>query len=246
MTDPEYDRRLSQTSDEFIAEDLRQMAMAPNYSKWLYRLVAPFVGNRILEIGSGTGTLTSLLLEDEKTVTGIEPNPFCVDELNKQFSGCPRFHLIPKPVEQCTDEELKRNGIESILSVNVLEHIADDQMVLNHVATLLPPGGRLALIVPACPKAYGTIDQSVGHFRRYNARDMRQKLVTAGLRPLRLRYSNALGLAGWFINGKIRHSTKQSNQQIRLFNALTPALATIERIIPPPKGLSLTAIAEKP
>jgi SAM-dependent methyltransferase len=245
MTTSSTDRRFSQTSDEFVAEDLKQMAMAPNYSEWLYRLIAPFIGKSVLEIGSGTGTLTSLLLKNGKTVTGIEPNPFCIQELSRQFGDCPRFHLIPKPVEACTDEELKCNGFESIVSVNVLEHIEEDQTVLNHAAALLPSGGRLALIIPACPKAYGTIDQAVGHFRRYSVRGMRQQLTAAGLRPLRLRYSNALGLAGWYINGRIRRNTQQNNGQIRLFNALTPTLAAMERIIPPPLGLSLTAIAEK-
>ncbi len=240
------DRRLSQTSDPFIAEDLKQMELAPNYSAWLYRLLKPFIGSSVLEVGSGTGTITEHLLCEEKTVTGIEPNPFCIQELRNKFDGSPHFHLLPKTIEDCSDEELRQTRFATIVSVNVLEHIENDQVFLKRVAELLPPGGRLVLIVPAVPQAFGTIDRAVGHFRRYSAKGLRNCLITAHLRPIRLRYSNAIGLLGWFINGRIRHSTRQNIAQIRLFNALAPYLSTLERIIPPFCGLSLLAVAEKP
>lgn len=236
------DRRYTQVADDFISDDLRQMRLAPRYNDWLFRLIVPFLGRRIVEIGCGIGTFTKRLLDTADGVMGIEPNAACRADLLAQVGTHPRFQLEPTPIETCDEETLRAHAFDTAVLINVLEHIPDDTEALRHCARILQPGGRVVLIVPAVPMAYGPIDRAVGHFRRYSRTDLGERLRRAGFIPEYLRYSNLVGLLGWMYNSRGKGIVRQSDRQIRWFNRLTPLLAAAERVIPPPLGMSLVGV----
>ena len=239
------DRRYTQTADDFISDDLRQMQLAPRYTAWLYRLIKPFLGARVIEIGCGIGAITEKILAHADHVVGIEPNEACRRELELRLGAHPRFHCLPVTLETCDFDQLAAHRADTIVLVNVLEHIPDDGAVMRRLAALAQPGARILLIVPAGPSAYGSIDRAVGHFRRYSRTMLSTLFTNADLVPEHLRYSNLVGLLGWMYNSHLRKAIKQSNRQIRAFDQMVPMLAAMERLAPPLLGMSLIGVARK-
>jgi 2-polyprenyl-3-methyl-5-hydroxy-6-metoxy-1,4-benzoquinol methylase len=244
MQDPlPTDRRFSQTQDRYAADDLETMQEARRYSDHVFGLVRGFLGSRVLEVGSGIGTMTRRLVEVADVVVGIEPNRNCATRLQEAMGTHPRFTLRVCHFEECDRAELVSQRFDSVLLVNVLEHITDDVSALKAFEKIVVPGGRVIVFVPALQIAYGPLDAELGHHRRYSKRTLRAAFAAAGLDLIQLRYTNPIGLAGWMFNAHISKSTKHSPEQVRLFETLiAPWALPLERFILPPIGLSLIAV----
>ena len=108
---------------------------------------------------------------------------------------------------------------------------------------LLAGRGTLITIVPAHRFLYGTMDYSVGHFRRYTKAMMEERLVPLGARIERQFYVNIAGALGWWFAGHVLRRTTPPEGQLSLFNKLVPLLEFGERWLRPPFGLSLVTVA---
>ena len=239
------DRRITQTEDAFIRDDLEKLKFAKNYNRWLYSLVEPFIGQRVLEIGPGIGNMTGLMLNHVDLLVGMEPNPYCVDVLKEMMPKSSNYIILHTKIEDCDTAALKNYRFDTILCMNVLEHIENDISVLKSFEEILSTEGKVVLLVPAMPVAFGPIDQAVGHFRRYTARTMKKALAETNLKLQTIYYTNFLGFWGWLFNAKVRRSVRQNEGQIQLFDSLVPILSILEKIIHPPIGLSLITVAIK-
>jgi 2-polyprenyl-3-methyl-5-hydroxy-6-metoxy-1,4-benzoquinol methylase len=240
------DRRHNQTQDRYAADDLATMEEARRYTEHVFGMVRGFLGSRVLEVGSGIGTMTRRLVDVADVVVGIEPNRNCATQLQEAMGGHPRFTMRVCHFEECDAAELASQRFDSVLLVNVLEHLADDVRALKAFEQIVVPGGRVIVFVPALQMAYGPLDAELGHHRRYSKRSLSAAFAAAGLDLIRLRYTNPIGLAGWMYNAHISKSTKHSVAQVRLFETLVaPWALPLERLIPPPIGLSLIAVGRK-
>ena len=240
------DRRFNQTQERYAADDLETMQEARRYADHVFGLLRPFIGRRVLEVGSGIGTMTSRLVDIADFVLGIEPNPNCVSRIQETMRSHPRFTLRTCHLEECDTSELTSQRFDTVICVNVLEHIADDAEALRGFKRLLVPGGRVLIFVPAVQAAYGPLDAELGHYRRYSKRTLGGAFEAAGLELMRLRYTNPIGLAGWMYNAHISKSTAHSLSQVKLFETLVaPWALPLERLLPPPIGLSLVAVGRK-
>jgi cyclopropane fatty-acyl-phospholipid synthase-like methyltransferase len=240
------DRRYSQTQDRYAADDLETMQEARRYADHVFGMVRPFIGSRVLEVGSGIGTMTSRLVDVAEMVVGIEPNPNCTTRIQEAMGRHPRFTLRTCHFEECEPSELASLRFDSVLLVNVLEHIEHDVDSLKAFERILVPGGRVIVFVPALQMAYGPLDAELGHHRRYSKRTLRAAFEQAGLELVRLRYTNPIGLAGWMYNSHVSKSIKHSLAQVRLFETLVaPWALPLERLVPPPIGLSLIAVGRR-
>jgi len=244
VSDP-YDRRYLQITEPFILRDLEQMKSAKNYSKWLFELVKSHVGKRVLEIGPGVGNITHQVIGQVDLLVGVEPNQYCADVLHQSLIADPRFVLINSSVENSDFTALKGYKFDTVLCINVLEHIEDDVATLQLFERLLEPGGKVILLVPACPQAYGPIDKAVGHFRRYSKLSLMKSLERTTFETEAFYYSNLLGLLGWLFNAKIRKSTSQSDGQIKVFDKVVPLVSFLEKELGCPAGLSLISVSRK-
>ena len=240
------DRRQTQLSDEFAAVDLQQMQLARRYTDWVAGQIQPWCGPRILEVGAGTGNISSRLLRHAEYLCALEPNPACFETLRRTLDGAPGFECRRWLIENCELEFIASRHIDTIVCTNVLEHIEDEVAALQRLRAMLSgPAGRLVLVVPAVPAAYGSIDAALGHYRRYSGAHLRSVLDRAGFSIRSLRYSNAIGLVGWFFNARVARRVQQSDAQIRIFDALiVPWYSQLERFVSPPLGLSLIAAAD--
>jgi SAM-dependent methyltransferase len=228
---------LAQTADfEFAA-----LTEAKNYRAALLHEFRVYLQGNVLEVGAGTGQMTSELrqITEIKRLCSIEPDAaFCA----KLLSRIPHHDLLHGTISDLRSE----TDWNAILSINVLEHIKMDieELIVYH-RLLRPAEGKLCLFVPARPEIYAPIDRDLGHFRRYTRLELHTKLEKAGFRIVRLRYYNIVGYFAWWVSFCLLKKRSFDVAAVRWFDrGIFPMVHGFEsRICPPPIGQSLIAIA---
>lgn len=218
------------------------------YLRWQLEQFLPFLGRRILEIGCGVGGIIDLLGPRE-LIYGVDIEQDVLDYTAERFrerSDC-RFALLD--ITTLQPEQIRRlqeHRFDSIVCINVLEHIRDDIGALQIMENLLLPGGTLALLVPAHLALYGPYDKVDGHYRRYSKAYLRTILQHTGLRLLRARYFNTIGAVGWWLQYKLLRRTIHGESQFGIMNRLLPLVRFFEKVNSRPFGLSLVAVCRRP
>jgi SAM-dependent methyltransferase len=223
------------------AATLERLAEAPRFNRWMFDRVRPWVGDRVLEIGSGIGNLSQFLV-DRASVVLTDTAPEYLERLRGRFGRMPGVEVMRLYLPHI-EEPVARRRFDTIICLNVLEHVADDDLSLAAMSRLLDRRGRLILLVPALPGLYGSLDRALGHVRRYTPRELRTKFDRAGLRMRHLEYFNLAGLPGWWLAGRVLRRDIIPAGSLRLFDALVP-LFRLERFLPWRLGQSLIAIGE--
>jgi len=230
-----------------LRTELDALAEAKNYYRWILRRFRPFLGKRVVEVGAGIGTFSKFLLEvgvDELIL--VEPAKNLFPILQQRFSGDPKVRVVHGYLENLADMGVTASGVDSIVLVNVLEHIEDDGRALKAAYRVLIPAGTLLLFVPALPWLYGTLDAAFGHARRYTKRSLSSKLTDAGFRILELRYFNLPGVISWFVAGKLLRRRTLQDRDVRLYDRwVVPWASRVEERWKPPVGQSLLAVGQK-
>lgn len=240
------------TSDARVAEDpvgaatLETMARAHRYNAWQLETIAPFLGRRVCEIGSGIGNMSRLLAGlDHELLLLTDQSPDYLDCLRSRFGADPRIAIEPLGLpDPAAVRDLSRYRLDTVVAFNVLEHIPDDAGALDAMAGLLSPGGAVVLLVPALPLLYGSLDRGLQHVRRYDPAGLRRTMVSAGLRVTHLRYFNALGALGWLWSARVLRAQQISPRQVAVFDRLVPLLR-MEKGVRLPFGQSLIAVGER-
>jgi len=241
-TSPNADWQSRTQLDAGLSHSLDLLADTYNYNHWIYALCRRWLGDRILEVGAGTGNLTQFMLGASKLVC-IEPEPDYQAKLQQIQSIHLNTKIYPVPVQDMPAEE---KDFDSAICVNVLEHIEDDAKALKSMADRLKSGGHVILYVPATGWAYGALDKQLGHFRRYNKPMARALARACGLEIVRMRYVNLIGLFGWWWSGRIMKETLIDPAKARFMDRLVPFISAAERIIPIPVGQSLLVVFRRP
>lgn len=223
---------------------LETVARMTRFNRWMYSTIRPFLGRRILEIGCGIGNLTQYLLEAD-VVLAVDAEQKYVDSVSRAFGRYPHFHAFTLKAEDERILELRAHRPDTVVFLNVLEHIAQEDAALSNARQLLPPEGRLLLLVPAFQWLYGTIDVALDHQRRYYRRQLLETLARNGLRAQACFYFNLFGLPGWWLNGKVLRKQTPSPGLTRCYDRLVPVFRAVERATGPPVGLSLIAVARR-
>ena len=238
------DRRFSQTQSEYAADDLETMSEARKYHAHVYGLLRPFVGKRVLEVGAGIGTMTAELLAIADRVVAIEPNATSATRARAALGTHARLDLRECHLEECDAAALAAERFDTVVCVNVLEHIEDDVAALKSFRDIVAPSnGHVLVFVPAVQAVYGPLDAELGHHRRYGKQSLRIAFTRADMDLVRLQYSNPIGLAGWAYNSWISKSIAHSSSQIWWFETVVaPWALPLEHVLPMPLGLSLVAV----
>lgn len=232
---------------EYPGGELHAMGEARNYHRWILGEFRPFLGKRILEVGAGIGTFSSYLLETAiEELILLEPAPNLFPVLQRCFGDEGKVTLIRGGLGEVPNE-LQDLAVDTVVSVNVLEHISEDVAALQAMSTSLRQGGTLLLFVPALPCLYGTLDAAFGHVRRYTKPEFSEKLHRAGFRIVKLQYWNLPGIITWFMAGRVLRQATLSPWGVKLYDRIAvPVIAKMERVFFPPIGQSLIAICTKP
>jgi SAM-dependent methyltransferase len=220
---------------------LEVMEGAHRYNRWVYERVRDRLGQRVLEIGCGTGTITSFLV-DRQLVVGIDVVDDYLRATTERYRDRPNIVIRRHDLTESI-EPLRGYRFDSAMSVNVFEHIADDVAAMQAVFALLEPGGTFTILVPCHPALFGAFDHDIGHHRRYTKGELRRKLEASGFVVERIRRSNPVGALGWLIN--VRLLGMRRLRGASLFDQLVPMFSLLDRV-ELPVGLSLIAVARKP
>lgn len=224
-------------------ETLRRMHQLRRYNLWLLDRVRPYLGQRVLEIGAGIGNLTKHML-GRPLLVATDINGEYLRILRMVFQNYRGVMVKPLDITAMNAVEWRDLQVDTVLCFNVLEHIERDMDALRRMHDLLTPGGRLILLSPALKGLFGSLDQRLGHYRRYSRAEMEEKVKEAGFEVEDIRYLNALAVPGWFINARLLRRRRLPKLQLALFRFLFP-LVRIESRLRLPFGLSLLAIGRK-
>ena len=229
------------------AEDLQNLGAAKHFFDWVLDEFQPHVRGQVLEVGAGTGTITRRLLDryPDVRVTALEPADNLIGALEAVAAVHPRLHIQNRTLAMCS---LPPHTFDTVLYLNVLEHIADDRAELARAAAVLRPGGTLLVFVPAHEWLYSDLDYKAGHYRRYSLRQLRTIAIDAGFDIVSLHYFDTLGVAPyWLVYRGLRHNAIAGSTTWAYDRLVVPTSRMLQRIVRrPPFGKNLILVAHKP
>jgi SAM-dependent methyltransferase len=228
----------------YSGEELDALAEARNYYGWIVRRFAPYLGRRIVEVGAGIGTFAEHLrvAAPDARLTLVEPAANNWPHLSARFAGRPHVTTHRGYVADAGEP----GSADTVVAVNVMEHVRDDGAFLADAHRLLSPGGHALLFVPALPAIYGSLDEAFEHYRRYTKAELTQRLRNAGFTPVSVAYTNLPGVLAWWMSGRVLGRRTVSARDAKLYDRwMIPWISRLERVWTPPVGQSLIAIARK-
>lgn len=234
----------------YVGRDLEAMSFAVNYYRWVWQIFEPYVGKRLVEVGSGTGSFAKLLLGSQPdSLTLIEPSAEMFAKLKTraaEFSGAAEVRIHHAMFRPLADKIKSETDPDSIIYVNVLEHVEEDEEELRAIHRTLAPGGHLFIFVPALGFLYSDFDKALGHFRRYSKKELEGKVAAAGFRIRELKFFDSLGIIPWWVNFRLLGAGDARPRNVELYDRLAvPLVKKIESIIEPPLGKNLILVAQK-
>jgi glycosyltransferase involved in cell wall biosynthesis len=192
------------------------------YNRTMFNLFAASLGRRVLEIGAGAGNLSRFLLDRERVIlTDFETEYLHL--LQRRFGTYENVAIRPLDLNTFTARDLEGDAIDSVVCLNVLEHIDDDRRVMRELYQAIAPGGVVVVLVPAHPSLYCDLDKNLEHFRRYTRPELEARFREAGFTVERARYFNWVGAIGWYLFGRLLgrpHITKAATRGFRFVSRL--------------------------
>lgn len=223
------------------SKTLESMSQAVWYNRWTLEKFKHYLGGQILEVGCGIGNFSEYLASCGE-LTAIDINSDYLREAKRKVAW--RVEVGFGDIEK-GEYFFKDKIFNTVVCINVFEHIKNDTQALKNIYKLLAPNGFLVLLVPAHQVLYNLIDQSIGHFRRYERKKLEQILGNNGFEISKIRNLNFLGGIGWLVAGKLFKESKISETKIKIFNLISPLFLLLENIFEPPFGTSILVIAKK-
>jgi glycosyltransferase involved in cell wall biosynthesis len=233
-------------SDQVYAADahgshvLGRLARAPRFNAWMADVIRPHCGNKVLEIGSGTGNLTRRLVP-RTTYIASDVNPLYLQTLRQLSQDRPYLDVTLTDVTQGASFPHIPGGFDTVVCLNVIEHVDDDRTAMENIRSVLAEGGKAIVLVPQGPGLFGTLDEILGHKRRYTEASLRQLAADAGFEVLEVLRFNRVGTPAWWLNGKVLRRRHFGLLQIAMLNLLTPIFRRVDRFLPF-QALSLIAV----
>ncbi len=236
-----FDTRFTTHDGYYILQSIRR---ARGFNKWMLSTFKSYVGTRVLEAGCGIGNFTELLLDRERLVC-VDLDPFYVEMIQRRYGHLENLHVHRVDLTREEDyQEIRRENIDTVICLNVVEHIEADRTVLKRYFDTLIPGGHAIVLVPAHQFLYSVCDRVLGHFRRYTRRELSEKMKEAGFEIVSMREFNRLGVYGWLLN-KMMKKGELNPRQMWLYEFLLPIAKLMDFLRLGP-GLSVIAIGRKP
>ncbi len=225
---------------------LQAVRRARRFNRWLFAQIEPWVGDDVLEAGCGIGNLTEMML-DRKRLVAVDLEDFYVERLEQAYGHLANFSV--RKLDLLDPAQLRaaagKKPFDTIISLNVVEHIEDDAAALRNMYDALEPGGRAIILVPNDPTNFTGVDEELGHFRRYTKKSLAAKLESAGFEVRKVWGFNRVGGLGWRVSGKLLRKRTLGPGQMRLFELLVPLVKLLERV-PFHSHNSVIAVGEKP
>lgn len=226
------------------ARILDVLASTPRFNEWMASVVAPHLGRRVLEIGAGIGNLTALLSRGRREYTATDLDAEHVERLAVRFASNPRIRTRLLDAADGGGFEPLRGTVDGVVCLNVLEHVEDDRAGFRNLHDVLEPGGRAVVLVPQGMGLYGTLDEVLGHCRRYTRAGLEARMSEAGFEVERVFDFNRLTVPGWWVNGRVLKRRTFGRFQLAVFDRMVWLWKRLERVLPW-GGVSLIVVGRK-
>ena len=218
-------------ADAYGSEILARLNRAPRFTKWMADTIRPYVGDHVLEIGAGIGNLTANLVPRTQ-YHASDINPHYLDRLGTLKQTRP--YLQVHYTDASAAETYPAEQFDTVICLNVVEHIENDIEALTNIRKRLDKNGRAIVLVPNGPQLFGSLDTVLGHYRRYTQEQLVEACRTAGFTVEKVLKFNRIGAPGWWLNGRILKKETFGFWQIKLLNVLVPFIRPIDRFLPFP------------
>jgi ubiquinone/menaquinone biosynthesis C-methylase UbiE len=226
--------------------DLEALATLKRYQSWIVDTFQPYLSGRTVEFGAGIGNISSRIREHVSTLDLIEPSPNLTALLQERFKDDDGVNIYKESLEERlpnTPDQL----FQSVVLVNVLEHLEDDVAALDGFFRILKPDGHLLLFVPALKFLYSDLDAAVGHYRRYQKPELNKRVSDAGFTIMYSQYFDAIGVAPWWILNTVLGATGFNPLLVSIYDAVfAPLSQGLESLLPPLFGKNILLIAKRP
>jgi glycosyltransferase involved in cell wall biosynthesis len=227
------------------AHILDSLAGTKRFNRWMADTIRPWIGSRVLEIGAGIGNMTQQLAGGRKCYIATDIDDEHLARQRVRFRGRPRMQFRKCDLTRNEDFADLQGQFDTVVCLNVVEHVEDDLTALRNIRSALVPGGRAIILVPQDQAIYGTLDEVLGHFRRYSDVQLRARMEEAGFTVERILYFNRVTRPGWWFNGRVMRRRSFGRLQLRLFDWLVPLSRRIDGMLPWP-AVSVIAIGQAP
>ena len=224
---------------------LDAMEQAPKFNRWMYETIQPWLGKRVAELGVGRGNISRFIRQHEHVLLTDYRTDY-LEELQMKWRHHPHLQIGKLDMTDRKDfEQLREFSPESVVFLNVLEHIEDDEAVLSSLYDTVPPECRVVVLVPFNQKLYSDFDRQLGHFRRYSHGELEAKMQRAGFHVEKQFFFNKFGVIAWYIANTLGKQKALTPLQLKVYNFLTPVFRVLDRILPT-SGLSTVVIGRRP
>jgi len=222
--------------------------LAKPYFEWQLKQFSSYLGKRIGDVGCGEGNF-ACFLKNSELYLGFEPENDLAALFRKNYQAENiRLATHPDITTKQAVEEMRENRLDTVICINVLEHIRNDKLALDHLMEGILPGGHICLLVPALPALYGTLDEVAMHYRRYSKKQLLDlaKVVGGGrVDIIECYFMNFIGALGWFYKRIILKEKAHGDENFKIMNLILPFVSFMEHFIKPPIGMSLVLVLKK-
>lgn len=233
----------SVSKDPVGLHTLEVIAKADRFNRWMFDQFKDQLKGEILEIGSGIGNISQLVIEEGHSITLSDYNEEYCDFLKNKFSQNANVKEILSidlvhpdfPNKYFTYKE----KFDTIFLLNVIEHIKDDLVAIKNCKYLLKKDGHVVLLAPAYSWLYSSFDKQLGHLRRYSLKSLKELLKKNEFNILSGSHFNFAGIAGWFLFGKLFNKKMLGSSEMSAFNKIVPLAKVIDNVFLKKIGLSV-------
>jgi glycosyltransferase involved in cell wall biosynthesis/phospholipid N-methyltransferase len=225
-------------------EILDALSLAPNFNIWMADTIRPFLGSRVLEIGAGTGNLTRPLANQRNYYAATDLGVEHLQALRNRFQHRPNLEVRACDVRKAEDVSYFQGKVNTVVCLNVLEHVDGADEAMRNIYNVLPQGGRAVVLVPQGQELFGTLDVVLEHQMRYSKDQLRARVEASGLQVEQIIEFNRVSRIGWYLTGTVFKRNTLSRMQLRVFNSLVWLWRKIDSALPW-GGVSIIAIARK-
>jgi glycosyltransferase involved in cell wall biosynthesis len=224
---------------------LNNLEGTPAYLNWITSLLRPRLGDTVLEIGAGIGTLSGRLMGKRLRYVAAEREPLYLHSLGNRFLRTPNVEVRALDHSIPSDFAGLEAQFESVIANHALEYEADPAALLRSLHSTLKPGGRLFALVPQGPGLFGSLDRTLGHQRRFDRAGLEQLIRSAGFEILSSTHLNKISTPAWFLFSKVFGREKFSKPLLKVFDKTVWLWRLLDPVLPW-NGLSLIVTARKP
>ncbi len=223
------------------------MTHASKYNELIFKKISKFIKGKTIEFGAGTGNFSEMISKKVPELLIVDEKPKSIEFLNLRLN-----HLKNIKIHKSNLKDLEIYNCDTIVLLNVLEHIENDEDAIKKLMSFLNKDGYLIIQVPAFSYLFSDYDHMVGHFKRYEKKDIKKICTNLNLNLKELYYFNPIGAIGWWYNychkKKTEKDNKEKNETINQLKIYDKYIVPVINILDTkynPFGISLFAFIKK-